>query len=68
MFDTYRSRPVTCCSSSSPAALGRAQSSSDGRRTDRASDIAEVDMDFDDLIVERPPTAGAPPDRPDRHI
>src|SRR5258705_8892594 len=25
-------------------------------------------MDFDDLIVERPPTAGAPPDEPDRHF
>ena len=25
-------------------------------------------MDFDDLIVERPPTAGAPADRPDRHF
>jgi hypothetical protein len=25
-------------------------------------------MDFDDLIVERPPTAGASPDMPDRHF
>ncbi|NEU97495.1 hypothetical protein [Bradyrhizobium uaiense] len=25
-------------------------------------------MDFDDLIVERPPTAGAPADQPDRHF
>jgi hypothetical protein len=25
-------------------------------------------MDFDDLIVERPPTAGAPLDEPDRHF
>lgn len=25
-------------------------------------------MDFDDLIVERPPTAGAPADEPDRHF
>ena len=25
-------------------------------------------MDFDDLIVERPATAGAPADQPDRHF
>jgi hypothetical protein len=25
-------------------------------------------MDFDDLIVERPPTAGAPADKLDRHF